>query len=144
MRVALDPANSLRLRAESTELSIASLEGVSPELFDFLIGLIEPSNAIEIRGAASRSLAQAFLSEDQLFRLIETLGKAGPMELPYIVQAFRNGLSFELGSKMLQGTGELRRTHQSQGRHSGACCGALSRRNPGKCSCTSGKSRDRP
>ena len=102
MRVALDPANSLRLRAESTELSIASLEGVSPELFDFLIGLIEPSNAIEIRGAASRSLAQAFLSEDQLFRLIETLGKAGPMELPYIVQAFRNGLSFELGSKMLQ------------------------------------------
>ena len=38
MRVALDPANSLRVRAESTELSIASLEGVSPELFDFLIG----------------------------------------------------------------------------------------------------------
>ena len=54
-------------------------------------------------------LPRPFYLKINYFALIETLGKAGPMELPYIVQAFRNGLSFELGNKMLQALEKLRR-----------------------------------
>lgn len=101
IRIARDKNATARVRAGAAELSIERVDAVSPDAFDFLVGHVDRSQPVEVRGAASRALAKSALSEDQLYRLIDTLDQLGPMELPSIVEAFGRGSSGELGDKLL-------------------------------------------
>ena len=108
IQVARDDKAPDTVRAAAGEASIESLDKVDPALFDFLAANVSADQPVEVRGPAARALSQAPLSEQQLTKLIDSLGQAGPMELPYLVEAFRHGSSAELGLHMLEtveGTG---------------------------------------
>ena len=101
IRIAQDDNATARVRAGAAELSIERLDAVNPDAFDFLVGHVDRSQPVDVRGAAARALAKAALAEDQLYRLVDTLDQLGPMELPSIVEAFGRGSSTELGDKLL-------------------------------------------
>ncbi len=102
IHVAQDQNATARVRAGAAEVSIERALAVNEDAFEFLLNHLGPSQPVDVRGAASRALAKAPLSEQQLQRVAESIGQVGPMELPSIVESFGRGSSEELGNKLLQ------------------------------------------
>jgi putative membrane-bound dehydrogenase-like protein len=90
------------IRLNALAVSAPSLPSVSPDLFDFLIFHVNPSVPVPMRSAASRSLAGAPLSGDQLAKLAGALAEAGPLELPTLLAAFNRGGGEALGVSLAE------------------------------------------
>jgi putative heme-binding domain-containing protein len=95
-------------RADALAVAGASLPQVEPELFDFLVAQLDAEKPVPLRGAASRALAKAPLSRQQLLALTSPLSEAGPLELPTLLGAFEKGGDEELGDKLLAALGKAR------------------------------------
>jgi putative membrane-bound dehydrogenase-like protein len=88
-------------RAEALAVGAARLSEVEPELFVFLTAQLDAAKPVPLRGAASRALAKAPLSREQLLALTGALREAGPLELPALLGAYEKGGDEELGEKLL-------------------------------------------
>ncbi len=96
------------VRAEALASAAPSLQKVEPELFDFLVAQLDEGKPAPVRGAASRALAKAPLTRDQLLALTPALSNAGPIELPALLSAYDKGGDEELGSKLLDALDKAR------------------------------------
>ena len=85
------------VRADALAVSSVALPSVDPALFDFLVSQIDSAKPVPLRAAASRALAGAPLSGEQLLTLANSVRSAGPLELPTLLGAFEKGGDEVLG-----------------------------------------------
>jgi len=108
LRVGQDEGLPSDIRTDALAASVASLDSLSTELFEFLVAYTESTKPVPVRSAASRALAAALLDSKQLSRLAESLRDAGPLELPVLLGAFERGGDEQLGTVLAE---SLENTH---------------------------------
>ena len=91
------------LRIQALDAALVSEEVPEPGLFELATSQVLPTVAIDARSAAARVLARASLNEDQLAHIAGLLGRAGPMELPLLVQAFQQSGDERIGGLLAAG-----------------------------------------
>ncbi len=96
------------VRASALEACSETLTAVDPPVFDFLLSSVEAGKPAPVRGPAARALAKAPLTEGQLGALSGALAKAGPMELPLLVEAFGKSSDAALGERWIAALGEAK------------------------------------
>jgi putative heme-binding domain-containing protein len=105
VRLASDTGRPLEVRVQAGAAVAGRLDGLEPELFDFLRAAIDESNAPLVRLDAAEALARSRLSEGQLLALAATLAECGPLELPRLVRAFEQSTSEEVGRQLVAALG---------------------------------------
>ena len=76
------------LRLEALAASPPSLGSINPGPFSFLIGQLASDRPASVRMSAADLLARSRLLPEQLTTLAEAIAKAGPLELPRLLDAF--------------------------------------------------------
>jgi len=97
-----DPQQPADLRVEALAAATAGRQPLAPAAFDFLQSQLDQSVPALRRLAAAETLGQARLNEAQILRLVGVVPKAGPLELPALIEAFADGGSAELGRRLLE------------------------------------------
>jgi putative membrane-bound dehydrogenase-like protein len=103
--VGTSPANPAETRLEALAVAGAPAE-VSPELFQFLVANVAPTQPHLARTAAANVLAKAKLSPAQQLELVNALRSVGPLELPRLLPAFERGANEALGQALVTALGE--------------------------------------
>ncbi len=75
---------------------------LSPDLFGFLVGRLDPEKPVVERTTAAELLGRARLSGEQLVRLTDLLKSAGPLEIDRLLSAFETSSDEALGIKLLE------------------------------------------
>lgn len=96
------------LRIQALDAAVVSEEVLEPGLFELATSQVLPTVAIDARGAAARVLARSPLDEDQLARVAGLLERAGPMELPLLVQAFQQSGDERIGGLLAAGLAQAK------------------------------------
>ena len=78
------------------------LEQLSPDLFNFLLGNIEPSKPWGARNNAATVLGRAKLDREQLLALADTLRSVGAIELGKLLGAFETCADETVGTKLIE------------------------------------------
>jgi putative heme-binding domain-containing protein len=79
---------SAGLRLEALAAINGRLPEMDADLFDFLNSHVSPDHAVMMRSSASSVLAKARLNAEQQMALIDSLKKAGPLEMTKLLSAF--------------------------------------------------------
>ena len=101
LQVGRDQAFPDEVRLNALEAIPGSLDGLDPELFDFLSASIKPSEAVTARTAAASVLGKSELTPDQLLKLTDSIRSAGPLELSTLLAAFQNASEERLGLELI-------------------------------------------
>ncbi len=96
------------LRLEALAAVPGGLKTVAPPVFDFLLGRLDPENAVAERSLAADVITKAHLDADQLGALVESLRKAGPLEVDRLLAAFDALTDDALGVRLVNTLGESR------------------------------------
>lgn len=96
------------LRIQALDAAVVSEDVLESGLFELATSQVLPSVAIDARGAAARVLARSPLDEDQLARVAGLLERAGPMELPLLVQAFQQSGDERIGGLLAAGLAQAK------------------------------------
>ena len=96
------------LRIQALDAAAASPGVLDSAFFELAASQVLPAVAIDARSAAARVLAGAPLDEDQLTRLAGLLGRVGPMELPFLVQAFQQSSDKDVGGLLAAGLAQAK------------------------------------
>ena len=106
LRVGRDANAPDAVRAAALDVAAEGVESVDKATFEFLASRVGGDQPVPVRGAAARALARLPLSDEQLGGMTAALSKAGPMELPLLVEAFGRSSSPELGERWVAALGE--------------------------------------
>ena len=101
--VARDAALESSVRIRALDAARGGLEELDPALFDLAASQVLPSEDVETRAAAARVLAGGPLDDAQLLDLAGVLPAVGPLELPYLVEAFGRSESADVGARLAEG-----------------------------------------
>jgi putative membrane-bound dehydrogenase-like protein len=102
VRVGHDTTLPAEVRLDSLlAVPAAALTPVSPELFAFLRGNLDPARPLGSRGAAAAVLARAPLTADQQLELTAVFRTVGALEAPKLLPAFERGATEDLGRALL-------------------------------------------
>ena len=85
------------LRIEAAAATKGDIRGLDPEVLELLRAGLGPEGPVNIRLAASETLARAKLDEAQLLGLAGSLRTAGPLEIGKVLTAFSDSSSEPLG-----------------------------------------------
>jgi len=85
------------LRVEAVAATKGDIRGLEPEVVDLLRAGLAPENPVNVRLAASETLARAKLDDSQLLGLAGSLRTAGPLEIGKVLTAFAESSSEPLG-----------------------------------------------
>ena len=96
------------LRIQALDAAVLTEEVLQPALFELATGQVLPTVAVEARGAAARVLARASLDQKQLASVADLLARAGPMELPLLVQAFQQSSDEAIGGLLAAGLAQAK------------------------------------
>jgi len=103
-RIGGNEAEAADLRASALGALVGLRPGLSDASFGFLLRLLGPSTEADLRQSAAQALGRAKLSDLQLLALArEHLGRADPLILPSLLEAFRETRAEEVGNAMVAG-----------------------------------------
>jgi putative heme-binding domain-containing protein len=104
LAVARDKSRRLDLRLGALAAMPGGLREVDRDVFDLLRDALNPNRPLAQRSDAATALARARLSDEQLVLLADTtdgLRKAGPLELPRLLDAFTRTTNEAIGHKVI-------------------------------------------
>ena len=100
LAIAQDSARSEDLRVDALVAVAPRLPKLDSALFGFLRESVDKEKPVLLRLAAAQALGSASLSNDQLFRLVSTLGVSGALELPRLLAAYERSDSLKVGREL--------------------------------------------
>jgi putative heme-binding domain-containing protein len=101
LRVGGNSALPAEVRLDAMASAPEGVDKVEPELFEFLVAHLDPSQPVAVRGSAARVFAKAKLTPDQLQALTDSVKTAGPLELPTLLGAYENATDEQVGLKLV-------------------------------------------
>ncbi|MEN9573838.1 MAG: hypothetical protein RL514_1693 [Verrucomicrobiota bacterium] len=99
--VGRNPSAPADVRVEALAAIPSGLASVEPKLFDFLLSVIQPTQRMLTRNAASTVLAKAKLTSEQQLVLADTMKGVSPLEAPKLLPAFDPAPTEALGLKLV-------------------------------------------
>lgn len=88
------------VRLESLSASPAP-GAIDDTLFQLLVASLPPNQPLNLRTSAAEILARAPLTAEQLPRLADTIGQAGPLEVPRLLPAFTRASDEITGTRLV-------------------------------------------
>jgi putative heme-binding domain-containing protein len=91
----------VEVRVDALSAVPGGLKDVTPELFAFLLGQLDPDVAVSVRGASAGVLGRSALKPEQLDKLAEAVRKVGPLEVERLLTAFERSTDEAVGLKLI-------------------------------------------
>jgi len=104
--IALDAKYPTEVRAQAGAAAAGRLPRVDPELFAFLLGVLDVQSSPLARMDAAEALAAARLDRDQSLQLAATVEGCGVLELPRLLAAFESTSDPAIGSALVRALGK--------------------------------------
>src|SRR5205823_4657458 len=102
LRIAADAKNPAGLRLDALAAVPGGLVNPDQNLFTFLLAQLDRDRAVATRTTAADVLARARLTTEQLSRLADVLGAAGPVEVDRLLVAFEQSTDEAIGLKLVK------------------------------------------
>jgi putative heme-binding domain-containing protein len=103
LQVARNQSYPADLRIEALAALPEEAVELDPELLQLVCAHVEPSEPVQLRGAAAGVLSKSKLTDDQLIRVSENLKTAGALEIGKLLDAFGQSTNENVGASLLDG-----------------------------------------
>jgi putative heme-binding domain-containing protein len=90
------------LRIEALAALPPASFSLNPELLEFLLAHLNPTDPVMLRSAAASVLSKANLTDENLLTLADGLKTMGPLEVSKVLTAFERSTNALVGSKLVQ------------------------------------------
>ena len=101
LAIAKDGARPEELRVDALLAAAPRVSKLEATLFGFLRESVDKEKPALLRLAAAQALGAVGLTDDQLYRLVPTVGAAGALEMPKLLAAYERSGSAKAGKELV-------------------------------------------